>query len=329
MRIAVVLLLITALLAGCTQSSDGPDALNDPATADQELGELRVVVVDPDLAPIAHANVTVAGRNGTTDAAGSASFEVPAGFHEIHATKDGYRAARAGADVAAGATQETQIKLLPQSGSTPHPDGGESGSERPGHGDHSGRSAYREPFHMEGFFDCSATYLIITGDCLLLLDNVTEQAGIPVQPGNATDEKYVLEFPLDLDWRTVVAEMYWDETTLAGEKMTFAVEPADAPEDSHAPKYARAEGANPLRIQLEPGAAHENASASADGEEPDMPNPHGGEVLRTRSFVQGELHRPGGTEFLGVGAAVQQRFDVFVTVFYGEPAPDGWSHETG
>lgn len=318
----LLLAFVAGALAGCTEEPARPvdDLAIEPGEG--SAGSLLVVVVTPDLRPIAGATVQVGALNASTDDTGSARLEaLQPGSLVLKVSKTGFRPATQAVDIVAGNETRTDVKLLP----------GEDvaraeGPEEPA----AGPQAYKEVFHLRGFFDCSATYLIITGDCMLVADFALDEAfgavneTPPARPGDATDEEFVLEFPLDFDWRTVVAEMHWDATTTAGEKMTFAVEPAQAPDDGHAAKYGRAEGASPLLVRIDPGVPHENATPSADGEEPDMPNAKGGEVLRTRSYVQGEFHRPGGTAFLGVGAALQQEFDVFVTVFYGEPAPEGY-----
>lgn len=320
---AVALLLAALALAGC--EDDAAPAKDDPAIgpAPPATGSLRVVVVTPDLHPIAGALVRLAHLNASTDGTGAIRLDgLAAGPYVLHVQKPGFRDATQGVEVVANQAVEARVKLLPAPATS-----GPGATVAPATaGD---ATAYEETFHLQGYFDCSATYLIITGDCMLVLDTAVDAVfgaaneTPPARPGDATREEFVLEFPLDHGWRTVVAEMHWETTTLAGERMTFAVEPAQAPADGHAAKYARAEGGSPLVVRLEPGVPHENATASADGEEPDMPNALGGEVLRTRSYVQGEFHRPGGTTFLGAGAAYQQKFDVYVTVFYGEAAPIG------
>jgi hypothetical protein len=316
---------VAAALAGCadqTPAGAPVDVVAPSTTTGPTTGSLLAVVMTPELKPIQGAIVRVDHHQIGTDETGSARVDaLGPGSRVIEVSKPGFRTAKQGVAIVAGEESRTDVKLLPS------PDPPQTGPD----GNESAPQAYPEVFHYRGYFDCSATYLIITGDCLLVADTVVGEAfgavnqTPPLQPGNATAEKFVLDFPLDFDWKTVVAEMYWDATTLAGEKMTFALEPAEAPEDGHAAKYARAEGGSPLRMRIEPGVPHENATASADGDAPDMPNPHGGEVLRTRSYVQGELHRPGGTGFLGVGAAANQQFDVYITVFYGAAAPADYS----
>lgn len=312
---AVLAAILLSGLAGCTEAdpeASGTDAL-DAAPAPASTGSILVVVLTPDLQPIPDALVTAGDREARTDGTGSARLDgLAPGTWFVAAAADGHRPARARTEVAAGQEATLQVKLL----------AGDATAPRTGNA----TEPYTQQFQLNGFFDCSATYLIITGDCLLLADFATEAACAAAgqtcpAPGDLTNEEFVLEFPLDAGWQTVVAEMHWEAGTTAGSKMTFAVEPAEAPADGHAAKYARAEGGSPLVVRLDNGVPHESASLSADGEAPDMPQEAGGEVLRTRSYVQGEQHRPGGTQFLGVGAAVQQQFEVLVTVYYVEPAP--------
>lgn len=286
------------------------------------MGSLLVTIVTPDLYAIEGATVLVAGSEKTTDANGNAQFEdLPPGLAVIEAHKDGFRSASAGADIKAGEQATARVKLLPGESPTQPAPAPTNSSAVPSPAAATPQN-YTEQFTLNGYFDCSATYLIITGDCLLIVDTAAEELGLPDRPGNATKEEYVLDFPLDLRWQYVDVEMQWNASSPLGEQMTLAVEPAEAPADGHAAKYARTAGPSPLHIRIDAGVAHPNATASADGEAPDMPNALGGEVLRTRSYVEGLAHNPGGTTFLGVGAALQQRFQVVVTVHYGPPLHD-------
>lgn len=324
MRAAGLFIAVLALsLAGCTAVPEDK-AVEAPQEASRDgatMGSLLVTVVTPDLYSIDGATVTVSGQEMVTDGNGNALFkELAQGLAVIEAQKQGYRPASAGAEIRAGEQATARIKLLPGESTPvapPAPTNSTGGSPPipiP--------QNFTEQFTLNGYFDCSATYLIITGDCLLIVDAAAEELGRPERPGNATKEEYVLEFPLDLRWQYAEVEMQWNASSPLGEQMTLAVEPAEAPADGHAAKYARTAGVSPLRIRLDAGTAHANATASADGEAPDMPNALGGEVLRTRSYVQGLAHNPGGTTFLGAGAALQQRFQVLVTVHYG-PLPTG------
>lgn len=319
-----LLVVAALLLAGCAQPplldsapDDAPpteDGGSAPTTATRATGALDVYVLDPALHPLAGANVTLTdNRTRTTDDGGLARFDdVPAGTMGLTARLDGYRPAISSAAIAADERTELQVKLLPSETAAAPVETNET---------------YRQTFHFRGYFECSATYFIITGDCMLLIDTVTEAAGFGTPAGNTTAEEYKLDFPLDHGWTSIVGEMHWTANRPAsGEQMTFALEPTEYNATGHAPKYARDEGTSPLRWVVHNGEPHPTATASADGDEPEQPNEAGGEVVRTRSYVAGQfLHRPAGTNFLGLGAAVNHEFEVVVTVFYGERAPDDFT----
>lgn len=299
------------LLAGCV-GPEAPEAPQDvaPATATPDApaappsppatGRLSVLAVFADRTPLAGVRLEVGNETRTTDASGLASFDaLPAGAYTLVATKVAHRTAQQQVDVYAGAETATEVVLAAE-------DGGQ-------HSHAPGFEAHTDTYLFEGHYDCTAVYVIIPGDCLLLVENVTGTAGIPDPASNATTERNVIDFPLDVGWSRLVIEMTWAEPSPpTSDGMTLALEPAEAPVDGHAAKYARADGGSPLRIELAPGVKHETAT------EEDMPNPEGGEVIRARAFVRGHGHNPGGTTFLGVGAATDFRFELRVTITYGE-----------
>lgn len=311
MRLLVGLLL-AALLAGCAGApppvaSETPEpAALVPATSANATGSLVVTTLFKDRSPLVGVNVSVGNASALSDAEGRARFDgLAPGAHNVTASKAAHRTAVAIAQVDAG--RETALEVLLEA---------DAGSQ---HSHERGLFAHRDLYRFEGRFDCSATYVIVTGDCLVLLQNVSEQAGLPPPP-NATSARNVVEFPLDATWAQLVVEMAWDAPAASVEQgMTLALEPAQAPADGHAAKYAATEGASPLRIDLLPGVQHANATAK------DMPNPQGGEVLRARAFVEGLGHHAAGAPVLGVGVAKDQRFTLLVSVFYGERAPAGYS----
>lgn len=322
MRVAVPLLLVALLVApltGCVGSEDpldaaalDPVASEGPAPAAEAstaagFGSLRVFAHLPDRSPLANVSVEVANRTALTGVDGLARFaDLPIGFYEVNATKEGHRAARVGVQVTSGAEAYTEAALSVAAAAAP--------AAPVAHAD------APEVYEFEGYFECSATYLIVTGDCLTLVDNVTSQAGAPVSPGESSNTLNAFEFPLDLGWKSAVLELEWAQTaTSTTDGMSIALEPTEAPADGHAARYARVQGQSVLRLELHAGEKHETATAD------DMPNPLGGEIVRARVFQLGEFHNPGGTPFLGVGAALGQRFTLYVSVFYGERAADDYS----
>lgn len=322
MRVALVLVALL-LSAGCISRAEEPGLVIEPAkdaappTADASApatnapttGKLTVLVRMPDKTPLPNARVNVGDELQITGADGLARFtNVAPGTVEVTARKEAHRTAQLAADVAAG--EETIVEaVLPA----------ETGDQ---HAHENGVFDHRDVYRFSGRFDCSATYVIITGDCLILVENATNQTGAPLPLANATSERNIIPFPLDLNWTALVVEMSWTAavpTDATGGGMTLALEPAEAPTDGHAAKYARAAGASPLRVELRPGVKHETATLN------DMPDPQGGEVLRARAYVMGAGHNAAGLGYLGVGAAAQHEFDLFVTIFYGEPPAEGYS----
>lgn len=92
----VVLLLLAALLAGCSQDAE-PEV---PSLVSDTTGLIRGVVVDPAVVPIEGARVTLQdGTSTTTDPSGAFQFtEVPGGVHALIISKQGF------SDVASTAT---------------------------------------------------------------------------------------------------------------------------------------------------------------------------------------------------------------------------------
>lgn len=329
-RAALTVALALALLAAGCIGTDAPAALDDDAATPADgarnqsgtdaadgvgaptapsTGRLVVVARMPDNTLLSGVLVEAANETRTTDGEGRATFAaVPTGTIDVAARKAGHRTALLTAEITAG--QETLVEAVLAA----------EGNDQHAHED--GIFAHRDLYTFEGHFDCSATYVIITGDCLIVVENVTSTAGAPDPVSGTTTERHIIDFPLDLHWETLVVEMTWQPTAptpATGEGMSLALEPAEAPSDGHAAKYARAEGGSPLRIEMTPGIQHESATTG------DMPNPAGGEVIRARAFMTGLAHRPAGTSFLGVGATVQQAFTLHVSIFYEEPAPAGYT----
>ena len=307
MRLALALGLIL-LLAGCVrpegleQEDLAPAAVVPSAPVDATppptTGGLTVLAVFPDKTPLAGVKLTLGNETRTTDASGSARFDaVPAGAHTLVASKAAHRTAQQQVEIVAGVETRAEVVLAAEEGGQ--------------HAHAVGFEAHEDVYVFEGRFDCSATYLIITGDCYLLLQNVSETTGAPDPLSGTTEERNIIDFPLDVNWTTLVVEMTWEEPSPpTSEGMTLALEPAEAPADGHAAKYARVVGGSPLRIEMVPGVQHETATQD------DMPNPLGGEVIRARAFVKGYAHDAGDQGFLGVGVAQELDFLLTVRVTY-------------
>lgn len=311
-QVRATLLLLALLAAGCVapaaQTLDptpaAPDAeplapAQQPTEARATNGSVSILAVFADRTPLAGVKLELGNETRTTDATGMARFDpVAPGSYTLVASKAAHRTAQQHVEVVAGAQTSAEVVLAAESGGQ--------------HAHGIGFDAHTDRYVFEGRFDCTAIYLIIPGDCLILVENVTKTAGLPDPVSSTTNETNLIDFPLDVNWTRLVVEMEWNETSPpTADGMTLALEPAEAPSDGHAAKYARVAGGSPLRLELVPGVKHETATQE------DMPKPEGGEVLRARAFVKGHAHNPGGTDFLGVGAAVDFRFTLTVSITYG------------
>lgn len=320
MRALLPLAISALVLSGCVTpgADETPTAAADvpadptPGSAPPPApttGGLLVLARMPDETLLSGVNVTVRNESRLTGPDGLARFDdLAPGTAEVVARKEAHRTAQIAVEIVAG--HETAVEAI-----LPANEGDQHAHEK-------GVFAHADVYRFEGHFDCSATYVIVTGDCLLIVDNATTRAGAPATPGEATSERHLIDFPLDATWAALVVEMAWTSTTptpATGGEMSLALEPAEAPADGHAVKYARAYGGSPLRLELAPGVHHETATAQ------DMPRPEGGEVIRARAYVAGLANKPAGTEYLGVGAAAQHDFVLFVSIFYGEAPPAGYT----
>jgi hypothetical protein len=308
-----LLLVLLLVLAGCVKPPVDEVPIEtasgaDPSTAPlPPTGSLSILALFTDRTPLAGVNVTAGNASHITDASGLARFDdLPPGTYTLVASKTAHRTAQEELIIEPGKETTAEIVLSPEEGGQ--------------HAHKVGFGSHADLYEFAGHFDCTAVYVLIPGDCLIVVENVTHTAGTPDPISNTTREKNLIDFALDLNWTMLIVEMTWQEPSPpTSDGMTLALEPSDAPADGHAAKYARVDGASPLRLELLPGVRHATAT------EKDMPNPAGGEVLRARAFVRGLGHHPGGTDFLGVGAAKDFDFTLYVSVFYGEPAPSGYT----
>lgn len=308
-RLLALALVVALAFAGCVRPAPETEADEDLVAAEVEdappapappptTGALVVTAVFADRTPLVGVQLDVANETRTTDATGVARFDaLPVGMHTLLATKTAHRDAQQQVEVQGGAEVAIEVVLAAEEGGQ--------------HAHAVGFDAHQDVYTFEGHYDCTAIYLIIPGDCLIVVENATSTTGLPDPISGTTTERNVIDFPLDVNWSLLVVEMSWDEPDPpTADGMTLALEPAEAPTDGHAAKYARAAGGSPLRLTLEPGVKHETAT------ETDMPNPLGGEVIRARAFVKGHAHNPGGTDLLGVGVAKDFRFTLTVRVTY-------------
>ncbi len=300
--LALGLLTATLAFSGCIGTDDpgpAPRSLNETEVRPETTSGapvLELLVVDVIQNPVPEAEVTLATRDGSLtgepDETGLARFaELAPGPATVDVRAPGFLDQRVELELPTNGTVEQTVTLTPEQ---------EAGT-------------FIEQFEFHGFFECSATWLIVAGDCLVIVRAAAEQAGVPLGE-NATNERFAFPFDLDPGWERAWINLTWEDPEAnLGSMMRVNLEPLDKNNtEGHSVRYARAEGASPVHLVVDAGELHETAS-----DEELVPPPEGAGV-QARVFHLGleETHRPGGTQFLGVGASIQQEFTVTVDVLY-------------
>ena len=171
-----------------------------------------------------------------------------------------------------------------------------------------------EPVHFHGHIQCALEVLIITPACDTIL------TAEPLSQDPVLNGTFSTQLPVGLNWKTVVVDVVFDpakqpgtdglRTTVRG---TF---------DSHQlgtyVDYAQFIGAEPFQFRIEPGAAYEGGDNAV---------PSNTTQFQFDTYPQSKGWHTVCTPFctLGVGAGLDVEFDLYMTVFYVEPAPESWS----
>jgi hypothetical protein len=294
MRIAIALLLVGALLAGCADASskDGTDGDGDipPVDASDTQGGIRGIVVDQAIVPLAGVLVRVTGEGEvTTDATGSFVFNaLDPGDYFVSASKPGYESAQQTATVVAGVPDPplVKIQLIQIPGADP----------------------YFEVYKLEGFYECGFHAIFITDGCDFAYrtawDAYNESQGSP-PPGNPprTIQQFSNTQYIDIGEKaqTIIQEAFWDDPAV--EEMMVSVDetPIDNACDC-SPSYFGTTGPAPTYARIDAG-------------EESNSNLGGGQRVAARGFLP----------FAGVGYALNFEFTIITTVFYSYQPHEGWN----
>jgi hypothetical protein len=289
-----------------SKASDAPQTTAASSTFDpDDIGSIRGIVVAEDYAPVAGALITIddAGAETTSNPDGSFTFDrVGAGTHLIRAKSDGY--ANKTTTVSVLGDVETRVELVLTT------------LDRP--------NVRIDKQEFPGFFECTLTYIIITGDCFAPVTLVAETGGIE-QFQSPTNAAYSFDFSVAKDWQSIVLELVWENApAMTSGELQLNVEPNGGDNLTESDAYAVKGGKNPVRIIIVPGVDHETSQAK------DHRINSNGEDLRARIFLQGVGHAVvcdpnSGRCFLGLGAAGQQHFTLYVSTFYGKAASADYS----
>ncbi len=302
---------IVVLLAGCTDAADPQDPAqyreahvggqeyvieedSPPAPEGVETKRITGSVATAEDAPVAGAIVTILelNRSRATDATGTFAFtEVPIAFYVLEVVADGFRPAQA---VAEPGVEEVAFLLHP---------------------DRTARPPLTVPYN--GFIQCALEVVIISPSCDSLLTD--ERVGGPAVFQSDSVALAVVE----PGWSTLVVDVVFDDDEHPGlDGLRFTVrgtQDGDALLDYE--QYGKFFSRDGPTFRIEPGGEYL---------EGDRPVPEDAAAFEIEVFPNGHFWHPNEglcVPFctLGVGASLDVEFTLYLTTFYGEPAPPGWS----
>lgn len=285
-----ILLFVTAL-AGCSGGGDVTPEAVGPTSDPSETGSINGLVLDSELVAVAGAAVAIPTANleTTTDDDGRFVLDaVPTGTHNLFVNKLGYEALAKRVDVAAGQALSVEFTLTAVAVADP----------------------YTDVVPFAGYFECSYA----------ALDVVWRGCGYPAHSTVFPDDVASADYTKESGAQQIAHELEWESASLAtGQNLDFSVV---AQERSGCQWYANHFGESPLSILVTVGEKFEN---------PESPYPTGScedDVIDDEDSALGVLVLASPTyvnDVAVVGATIQQSFDGYVTLFYHQDAPAGYS----
>lgn len=196
-RLAVVLLALSSVaLSGCASDKVQKEEVYDfeEVEVDADTGLIRGVVVDAAVRPVAEAQVTVTSdlldepRSMASNSEGLFLFsKLPPGAYQVHAEKEGFLAGRMATDVQAGVETPPIVKILLELDPAALP--------------------YVQVYQWDGFIECSFS---------LLLVRFAACSGV----GN---DHFLEEYTFEGPPSYIQSEMTWQSTQALGDEMQLSV----------------------------------------------------------------------------------------------------------
>lgn len=181
---------------------------------------------------------------------------------------------------------------------------------------------------FEGYLDCAAEHVIISGPCdatIRFTNDAIEESdgGRPLpEPVEATD---AFDLRLEAGWKTAIIDVVFNPDAHPGlDGLRLSANGRDAQANVWVyERYRTVHGADPFTLRIDAGAEYETGFVAVPINATDMqlnvyPHSHGYKQVCDPGIYDGSC-------FLGLGAGAQVEFELLVTVFYIEPAPDGWT----
>lgn len=321
MRRLAIALLVPLLVAGCLGIGDEGEAepeRQQHAVATDDTGGLEGIVTNAAIEPIPEAEVLLieTGETTTTSVDGSyALSELTPATYTLHVAKDGYQTHEDTVSITQGEITVADI-VLTEERST---------------------EAYTQTLDMKGFFECgfAAGY-----DASAAPAPLNESGGLISSPtcatvnsltGNATNDRFDHYYQLDPPIRSMIVETDWDPG--AG-SLSDSLWVDIVPQNFHCGNITMCEfsfldhwGESPLRGEVGldrfehvQGYFHQQCDEGAD-EYCGYEFFEDGWDLWIRVYPRWEC-QPAGPQAC---VMFQQEFTHYITAFYHEPAPEGYS----
>lgn len=289
--LVAALLLTATALAGCSGGDDADTSSIDPSADDGTTGTIEGLVIDAELLNVANATVAILDAAAETATGDDGHFlleGVPTGQQTLVVNKLGYESSAQRVDVVAGQATEVEVTLSAIAVEEP----------------------YLDVVPFAGYFECSmAAADVLWSGCGYIAHST-------VFPDDVTTGYYTKES----GGQQILHELTWQSTSLAtGQNLDFSVISQDR--DS-CQWYANHFGPSPLSILVTVGETFTN---------PESPYPTGGcgdDVVDDEDTALGVLVLSSpmyANDVALLGLTVQQSFEGYVTVFYHQDMPSGFS----
>lgn len=318
----VVVLLSTAMLAGCV--ADAPKPQEEPQATAAEVndttGALVGTIINEEGLPIEGATIGLieTGITTTSDSAGEYTLNgIEPGEYSVQAAIVGFEPGVKRITVIAGEISQANFQLTVIAIDVPHYVSDQQ------FGNIQCSVTIFPGFPMSGMVAGSDGWYSSLQACGLLED---AQAANPLPPS-----KFDLQFPAPAGTQEFVIEQVWQSTQAAGNGLSVGAEDPGAVNDGE--DYGSATGMSPLYLYV-PNQKLLNVTVAQgiDAADDDF-------VVQTRTFSTANTTNQGlpvpipaipvfgapNNQKLDAGLAFDQRFEVWMTAFVGMDRPAGFS----
>lgn len=288
-----LLAMAVVLLAGC---SDSPASRLPAPTANPTTMAIVGLVQDEGFVPVPGASVALrlVGRTTTTDAQGNFRFDglAPSAYLvDVNAT--GFEAATLTAEPSA--TSNASLNFILRKPPSLQP------------------SISVE--HYRGILQCAFEALIISPSC----DSAV--ADPPVGGPRVFNDTSSFELGVNPRWGTVVADVAFDAGANPGlDGLRLVVRGVgDGDRLGDYQQFGRFNASHPFTVRLQPGGSYPDGTG---------PLPADTTLFRFEVYPQSygwHSTCDAGQCLLGAGAGADVTFDLYVSVFYNQQAPDGYT----